>query len=344
MNHLRTVRLPGALFTLLLLLAANTRFAQAQDICQDPGNLTLNCQFDTFAPIAPYGLVASEWTPFVEFPVEQPPAFNSSTETPAAPAQEIFCGWMPFAAGIYQQVQVSPGVAYVASIGWAAYFSYGDERNSGQFIGRKVGIDPLGGTDPTSPSIVWSTEVWDELGGVFPQLRVSAVAQRQTITVFVRAHNPQSHGNDKVFFDAVTLKADPTQPAATPTPVPPSPTPTSPPPSTTATALPPTETPAPTNTPLPSETTTAQPTDTPPPTDTPSPTSTPSVVASATPELAVNVAPTATQTGATPTATAVAQRGGTPVDWVPVVLLGVSVAAFAGAGTLGGVLLFLRRP
>jgi hypothetical protein len=327
-----------ALLVVLLILVVPVPPVQAQDPCEDPGNLTLNCQFDAFDFVPPYGAVASGWTPFVEFAVETP-AFNSSGETPLAPAQEIFSGWLPFTAGIYQQVQVTPGVAYVAAVGWAPYASYDDQgrRNSGLFIGRKVGIDPFGGTDPTSPDILWSAEVWDELGGIFPQLRVSAVAQNSFITVFVRAHNPQSHGNDKVWFDAVTLMVDPNQPTATPTAIRPSPTPTPLPPTATATALPPTETPTPTDTPSPTATNTAASTDTPQPTatDTPLPTSTSTATATAVQgPAAVNVVPTSTP----------ALMGHSDSsDWVANVLLGVSALSFVGAAILGGVLVVLRR-
>jgi hypothetical protein len=326
----------------MVLLAAMPGVAQAQDPCQDPGNLTFNCQFDTFVYIPPYGAVATGWTAFVEFAVETP-AFNSAGETPLAPAQEIFSAWLPFTAGIYQQVQVTPGLAYVAAIGWAPYASYDDRggRNAGQFIGRKVGIDPLGGADPTSPNIVWSPEVWDELGGVFPQLRVSAVAHGGTITVFVRANNPQSHGNDKVWFDAVTLAVDPNQPAATPTPVPPSPTPTLPPPTPTSTPVPPTETPLPTDTPLPTATATTLPTDTPVPTSTS--TTTPGATETAVGEAAANVGPSPTET--TPVVAPVpgpTARADTS-DWVPTILLMVAVASLGGAAVLGGVALLLRR-
>jgi hypothetical protein len=324
------------LLLVVLLLAVPVPAVQAQDICADPNNLTFNCQFDTFDYVEPYGAVASGWTPFIEFAV-QPPAFNSAGETPLAPAQEIFSAWLPYTAGIYQQVEVTPGVAYVAAIGWAAYASYDNEgrRNSGSFIGRKVGIDPFGGTDPTSPSIAWSPEVWDELGGVFPQLRISAVAQAPTITVFVRAHNPQSHGNDKVWFDAVPLTVDPNQPTATPTPIPPSPTPTSPPPTPTSTPLPPADTPLPTDTP-------------PIATDTPTPTSSPS----ATPTATLTATPTYTPE---PTVVAMAVPASAPtptpiparqVDLsarMPKILLGVAVLSFAGVGVLGVALVVLRR-
>jgi len=321
----------------MVLMAAMPAVVKAQDPCQDPSNLTFNCQFDTFDQIAPYGAVASGWTPFEEFSV-QPPAFNSAGETPVAPAQEIFCAWLPFMAGIYQQVQATPGVAYVAAIGWAPYASYDEtgERNQGQFIGRKVGIDPRGGTDPASPNIVWSPEVWDELGGVFPQLRVSAVAQMGTVTVFVRAHNPQSHGNDKVWFDAVTLMVDPTQPTATATTVPPTPTPTSPPPTFTSTPLPPTETPPAT------ATLTVQSTNTPLPTHTPEPT--PTATTAPEEEVAPNVAalPTVTSPTAVVTPVPVPQREA--YDWVPTILVAVAAASFLGAGVLGILLLILRHP
>ena len=343
-----TGRLVAPLVALVVLMAAMPAVVQAQDPCQDPSNLTLNCQFDTFDQIAPYGAVASSWTPFVEFSVE-PPAFNSAGETPLAPAQEIFCAWLPFTAGIYQQVQASPGTAYVAAIGWAPYASYDErgERNAGQFIGRRVGIDPRGGTDPTSPNIVWSPEVWDELGGVFPQLRVAAVAQTGTIAVFVRAHNPQSHGNDKVWFDAVTLMVDATQPTATATTVPPTSTPTSPPPTFTSTALPPTKTPQPTDTPAPTATLAVQSTNTAVPTHTsePAPTATTAPEVSQTPgeSIAPNVAAVPTATSPAAAATPAPAPQPEAYDWVPTILVAVAAASFLGAGVLGIILLLLRH-
>jgi hypothetical protein len=340
----RRKRLGTALLVAVALLLLAVPTVRAQDPCEDPSNLTFNCQFDSFDYVSPYGAVASGWAPFVEFAV-QTPAFNSAGETPLAPAQEIFSAWLPFTAGIYQQVEVTPGVAYVAAIGWAPYASYDDrgQRNSGQFIGRKVGIDPSGGTDPTSPSIVWSPEVWDELGGVFPQLRVSAVAQSQTVTVFVRANNPQSHGNDKVWFDAVTLMVDPTQPTATPTPLPPNPTSTPVPPTATPTALPPTATPSPTETPLPTATATPEPTKTSSPTDTPTPTFVPSATIGAAEVANPNVAPAPTAT-VQPTIVPPTTSGADSSSWVPSVLLGVAVVSFVGAAALGVVLILLRRP
>jgi hypothetical protein len=326
------------LLLLTVLLMVRAPAVRAQDICADPNNLTFNCQFDTFDYVPPHGAVATGWTPFVEFAVEgELPSFESDSETPAAPAQLIWSAWLPFTAGTYQQVEVAPGVAYVAAIGWAAYASSDDQghRNSGRFIGRKVGIDPLGGTDPTSSDIVWSPEVWDEEGGVFPQLRVSAVAQAPVITVFIRAHNPQSHGSDKVWFDAVPLTVDPNQPIATPTPIPPSPTPTSPPPTPSSTPLPPADTAVPTDTPpvaTVTPTPTSSPTAAPTATQTPTPTHTPE------PAIAAASVPRSVPTP-TPTPAPRSDLSGL----IPNLLLGVAVFSFIGVGILGGVLILLRR-
>ena len=328
-----------ALVLAALLFAAFVLGVHAQDPCEDPANLTFNCQFDTFESVEPYGAVATGWTPFVEFAVETP-AFNSAGETPLAPAQEIFSAWLPYTAGIYQQVGVTPGDGYVAAIGWAPYASYDDQgsRNSGLFIGRKVGIDPLGGTDPTSLDILWSPEVWEELGGVFPELEVSAVAQNPVITVFMRAHNPQSHGNDKVWFDAVTLMPDPNQPASTPTPEPPSPTPTPLPPTATETPTP-TETPLPTASDTPVPTPTATSTSTATPTATLSPTATMAAIDAAVP----NVVPEPSSTSAPPTPTPTAAVESSSARWISSLLLTLAVVSFGGAGVLGVVLVVLRR-
>lgn len=333
-----------AVWMAILLLWVVVPAVRAQDPCEDPRNLTFNCQFDAFDYVPPYGAVASGWIPFVEFAVETP-AFNSAGETPLAPAQEIFSAWLPFTAGIYQQVEVTQGAAYVAAIGWAPYASYDDRggRNSGRFIGRKVGIDPFGGTDPASPDIVWSPEIWDELGGVFPELRVSAVGQGNVITVFVRAHNPQSHGNDKVWFDAVTLMLDSTQPTATPTAIPPSPTPTSPPPTVTSTPLPPTETATPTDTPSPTVTETPVPTPTSTATDTPRAILSPTGTVAAPDASAADVGPGPTRTPEAARATPGLRSESDPSAWIPNALFAVAVLSFVGAGILGGVLVVLRR-
>jgi hypothetical protein len=297
------------------------------DPCEDPNNLTQNCRFDSFAGEVPTG-----WTRFDEV---GHPAFDQSGDSFAPPSLRIWSDGVPFTSGIYQQVpNVTPGTAYLADIGWAPTQSGTDKANDQ--IERMLGIDPFGGTDSTSPNVVWGPAVLG--GGRQPDLRVSAVAQNTTITVFVRARVPQTHGKDEVFLDQVGLGPDPNQPTPTNTPVP------------TDTPVPPTDTPVPpTNTPVP-------PTDTPvPPTDTPTP------LPTETPTLEPTATPTHTPT---PPATAVALANNPPprpgataeprvapapesrlqaTDLVPYMFLFAGFASFGGAALMVGLMVWLWR-
>jgi hypothetical protein len=187
---------------------------------------------DGFYPWGPNdSLVANGWTPFVIADPNAPPqymdtaAYGSFSERlDGERCQKIWSNWVPFDAGLYQQVQVTPGDIYIASVEWAAFESRDpstNEKNEGEFIGRSIGIDPSGGTDPLSPNVVWSPVVWsqsrapkNDQGELL--LRVEAVAQVETITVFLRAQNPQSHGQDQVFFDVVRMTSVPGTPPPPP--------------------------------------------------------------------------------------------------------------------------------
>lgn len=176
-------------------------------------------------------LVANGWTPFVITDPNAPPQYMDtaayggfSERLDGERCQKIWANWVPFDAGLYQQVQVTPGDIYIASVEWAAFESRDsstNEKNKGEFIGRSIGIDPTGGTDPFSPNVVWSPVVWsqsrapkDDQGELL--LKVEAVAQVETITVFLRAQNPQSHGQDQVFFDVVRMVGRPGTPPPPP--------------------------------------------------------------------------------------------------------------------------------
>jgi len=172
--------------------------ASAQDPCEDGRNLTFNCQFDTFGP-APGGVVPQGWWPFV---ISGRPAFDQASDTPKPPSLRIWSDGEGFVAGIYQEIGGAvPGATYEAFIGWAVFASEGPE------MGRSIGIDPRGGTDPQAASILWSPEVWEKKRGN-PELRVRAVAEAEKITVFVRVDHPRSYGADQAFLDAVSLWRD----------------------------------------------------------------------------------------------------------------------------------------
>jgi hypothetical protein len=308
--------------------------AQDENRCPEmdgyPGNLIFNCSFERGWLPVELGEIGEGWAYVVE---SGRPALDHSTfeRLHGATAQRIWTDGVAFTASIYQQVpDVIPGTAYVAGVDWAAI-----KPSQGANIERRVGIDPLGGTDPTAARIVWSPSVW-EWGHDFSALRVSAVAQASTITLFVRVNVPSSSGPDEAFIDAVHLEVDLSQPTATPTPVPPSPTATSAPPTPTWTPVPSTATPSPSLTP------TALPTDTSTPTASPTPTAAATNTPTATqvPEV-LSSSLEAPTTGPTPHAAAAPARSVS--TWIPNVLLGVAALSLAGAVLLGTWLIVLRR-
>jgi hypothetical protein len=241
--------------------------AGARNPCEQPGNLTQNCGFDTFVDQVHGGKrlqIPVGWWYFIQ---AGDPDFRPSDDTYwGAPSLWILSDGVPFTAGIYQQVAVTPGVVYQADAGWAAV-------TKGDFE-RKLGLDPTGGTDPLAGTVVWGPSEWGTETS-WPDLTVSARATGAVMTLFAWVHHPTTYGNDWFFLDAVGLWPDPSQPAATATSRPsptPTPAPTRRPPTQTPTA-PATEPPTPLP-PSPTATATLMPTE--PPTATPTPTSLPS--------------------------------------------------------------------
>jgi hypothetical protein len=238
--------------------------------CLEPGNLTHNCGFDVFVDrmdgAKRHQIPEGWWYYILSGDLEYRPSDDTYW---GAPSLWMLSDGVPFTAGIYQQVDVMPGVVYQADIGWAAVTQSDFER--------KLGLDPMGGTDPQASTVVWGRSEWGM--DPWPDLTVSTRATGPRMTVFVWVHHPTTHGNDWIFLDAVGLWPDPNQPVATLTPTP-SPAPTrvpptlvpSPVPSTdTPTPLPPSPTPTEAPSPLPTETQTTTPTSTPTWTATPSP-------------------------------------------------------------------------
>jgi hypothetical protein len=307
-------------------------------LAQEPENLIVNWSFeDGFYPYPMGGGVANCWVAFVEetIPPGTPPIFRLTgyDDFPEAlegiHSQRIWSDGTGFIAGIHQQVMgVTPGGAYRAWVDWAAVRSSGTD----EFImGRKIGIDPYGGTDSRSPDIVWSPEIWGYDKKQFKLLTVSAVAQTETVTVFLRVDNHVTHGQDEVFFDSVFLIVDPDQPTATLTPIPPTPTDTPLPP--TLTPVPPKPTPTPTPIPTDTPTQTATPTDTstPTPTETPTATSRPSMTPT----------PTSTPTF-TPVPTATPLPAWHDMKTWPNTLLYIGLGSLSAA-VIGGMLLWLHQ-
>lgn len=286
------------------LLACLPAIAGARNPCKEPGNLTYNCSFDDFGEAMDNGrrlVFPSGWWYFI---LAGTPEFRPAVDTYwGAPSLELVSDGLPFTAGIYQQVQVTPGVVYQTDAGWAA--------GTAPDFERKLGLDASGGTDPCAPTVLWSRSDWGM--DAWPDLTVSARAVGPTMTVFVWVGHNVSHGADSIFFDAVGLWPDPNQPAATVTAVQTTPAPT-------ATRKPAVRTAMPV---LPSATATELPAS-------PTPTQTPTAVATETATSSPTPTSTATPSPLPPTATATPTL--TPTRTAVPVMPGLIAAKTGGSG------------
>jgi hypothetical protein len=332
-------RLLLTLSALLVLAALWPLIAEGQfnpDLCEDPANLLPNCGFSE-------GM--EPWVTFVE---GGNPSITWANDPTSCHAINIPCIRLasenPFVGGIYQQVSgLTPGVTYHTNV---TLLWMNSLNKTDRVMGRKIGIDPTGGTNPQSPDIVWSGELWgteeQKISVTQSKLYTSAVAQGDTVTIFVRIDAPREvqgvtwPGVDELWIDDVGMVAgEETAPTAAPqpptdTPAPPTPIPEPP----TNTPQPPPETPVVTPTVELTATTPITPTAT--PTSTPTATATPTV----TPTPTVTRRPTATDIPR-PTATATRQPLIELNDLPSVIFLLIAFAAFCGAGLLTLTLLFI---
>jgi hypothetical protein len=125
-----------------------------------------------------------------------------------------------FRAGIYQQITgVTPGLPYAAKAAMLTFFESSAPPTHDGTMQKLVGIDPYGGTNPNSANVIWSP-IDDHDEGPWVDVRVAAVAQSSTITLFVRVNclQPVSHSSldNQVFIDAVMLAQAPTVSASSP--------------------------------------------------------------------------------------------------------------------------------
>ncbi len=136
-------------------------------------------------------------------------AFNLSPFTEKRDGSNAQVWWSSelFDTGIYQQISgLSIGETYGFQAGTLQVFETTSSKAHGKMF-RSVGIDPLGGTDPTSPNVVWSPEEGLDVDWFYPG--VGAQAQAMTMTVFIRvrsieeASTPNSNQVwiDDTFFD-----------------------------------------------------------------------------------------------------------------------------------------------
>jgi hypothetical protein len=134
-------------------------------------------------------------------------------------AQTLWLGH-PFVAGIYQQIQVTPGVPYAAKA-WPFIAIGSTVSNPDNKILVQIGIDPYGGTDANSPRIIWGNP--DGRQKAWPHcnlgVRTAAYAVSPTITLFVRVVNMQGEVKpdwNAVWLDSIVLFQAPSASASSP--------------------------------------------------------------------------------------------------------------------------------
>ncbi len=206
----------------------------------DPNNLLQNAAMDPDGS-SPYGSVANSWTPFIFS--GNPPQFRwvNNEGIYRGQSQQIV-STSQFDAGILQTVSnLNPGEYYWFRLGWTpAAKSFSGPNVDSPSVGRKVGYDPYGGTDPHSPNVVWGPDFFGDIKGLNrPQMILFFPARASSVTIFLRAiATDGSGGENRVWFNAPCMEARPDLPTATP--LAPTATPTAP---ATATRLLPTRAP-----------------------------------------------------------------------------------------------------
>lgn len=307
-----------------------------------PGNLIQNGLFERFVT---YGniTIGEHWAPFI---ISGEVFFNRNG---FEPGQQLQSFGKAFVAGIYQQVGGAvPGATYYAYVGTASKYGPNDSGCLNGHVARTIGIDPYGGTDPTSPSIVWGSETWkdgcgwewkDDPKANAPKVR--AVAQSDKLTLFIKVTYINNDLEAKAWLDDAAMIRDNSVPIV----------PVGPPTETPVPTPAPTETPAPTPTPEDTATPTVTPTleDTATPAATITPTPPPAVTPTATSTLTPSPLPTSTPTSTatvttTPTQTSTPSPTTTPTS-MPTLLSGLnavggdsSLGWLVGFGSLGVVL------
>jgi LysM repeat protein len=179
--------------------------------------------------------MAAGWSPWnVARKANDPGFVNLTPEYRAAQNPKRVRGgnkaqeWLTFFAthkgGIFQRVAVTQGsqLKFTAFVNvWSTSLDNNDlsEQPGGVIV--RVGIDPLGGTDGTSPNIVWATapEVYDQ----YQQVSVDATAKAGFVTVFVESAPRDPVKNNNTYVDDASLvvtggaPAGPTNTPITPT-------------------------------------------------------------------------------------------------------------------------------
>jgi len=153
---------------------------------------------------------------------ETRPEFTSNVEHALSghgQCQKVFHVFTTWEGGIYQVAEAQPGqrlrVWFQVKMG-SGTKDNPDRKGNGR---TWIGIDPFGGTDLTSASVVWS-EVMDRVYDEWTLIEVEAVALANQVTIFTRTTWEWAVGWNDVFFGEADLEVIEDTPSPTPTPTP----------------------------------------------------------------------------------------------------------------------------
>lgn len=124
-----------------------------------------------------------------------------------ASSQQYSSFWGTHTAGLWQQVIVEPEARLRFSAWGHAWSSEDDQPRPSRnptHVHMSVGVDPLGGTDPTSSAVIWSSE--QNAIDNWRLLAVDAQARTYIITVFVRSAPEWPKKHQDIFWDDAALE------------------------------------------------------------------------------------------------------------------------------------------
>ncbi len=206
-------------FMLLISLAVMLSIALGQEA--ETVELLVNGNFDgefiTREGAAPRH-VAEGWMPWYIPPSEASPSFanhdpnydqeSDRVRSSGGTAQKYFTLFATHQGGLYQHVEdVSSGTTYRFSLYgyvWSSSFEDADASEDPGDVVLRVGIDPTGGTDGTSPDIIWSTSATFYYDA-YRQYAVIATAENDAITVFIEATVGGPRANNYIYVDDAVL-------------------------------------------------------------------------------------------------------------------------------------------
>ena len=209
-------------FTLVGLLIGFTSVSAQENLLQDPsfeGPYVSRGRPDLNTPAA-WGLWVADGPRGYEW--QNRPDRVFAFPHPAGPqihsggaSQNINGGYVTFTAAVFQQVTV-PNRANLVASAWAWLKTCNLPKDgSGNIIGDncgsavesgayvRVGVDPDGGTNPASPTIIWSGNIaphdrWE-------QASVSATANGTLVTMFIWVSQAWPADLNNVYFDDASL-------------------------------------------------------------------------------------------------------------------------------------------